>query len=92
MSWSKVLKSTLVTDVYVPGHIVVLGKFGLCLKPLSGTEGLEWSVCFEILEPPSIVIVDGGSKISKQTNNVKPSVSLNGLGSRPNFPNTNTSH
>jgi hypothetical protein len=66
----------------------VLGKFGLCLKLISEIEGLEWSVCFEILEPPSLVIGDGGSKISKQTNHSKPSISLISFRHKLNFPNT----
>jgi hypothetical protein len=40
----------------------VLGKFGLCLKLISEIGGLEWSVCSEILEPPSLVMGHGGSK------------------------------
>jgi hypothetical protein len=67
---------------------VVLGKFGLCLKLISEIEGLEWSVCFEILEPPSPMTRDGGSKISKQTDHSKPSISLISFRHKPNFPNT----
>jgi hypothetical protein len=66
----------------------VLGKFGLCLKLISEIGGLEWSVCSEILEPPSLVMGHGGSKISEQTNHSKPPISLISFGHKPNFPNT----
>jgi hypothetical protein len=66
----------------------VLGKFGLCLKLISEIGGLEWSVCFEILEPPSLVMGHGGSKISEQTDYSKPPISLISFRHKPNFPNT----
>jgi hypothetical protein len=76
-------------DIPVFVCCLVLGKFGLCLKLISEIEGLEWLVCFEILEPPSPMTRDGGSKISKQTNHSKPSISLISFRHKPNFPNTN---
>jgi hypothetical protein len=67
---------------------VVLGKFGLCLKLISEIGGLEWLVCSEILEPPSLVMGHGGSKISEQTDHSKPPISLISFRHKPNFPNT----
>jgi hypothetical protein len=67
---------------------LVLGKFGLCLKLISEIGGLEWSVCFEFLEPLSPMTRDGGSKISKQTDHSKPPISLISFRHKPNFPNT----
>jgi hypothetical protein len=69
-------------------YLIVLGKFGLCLKLISEIGGLEWSVCSEILEPPCPITRDGGSKISKQTDHSKPPISLISFRHKPNFPNT----
>jgi hypothetical protein len=73
----------------IHSDVLVLGKFSLEPKLFSETEGLTLFVCFEILEPPSTMTMDGGFKISKQMDHSKPSISLSGFRHKPNFPNTN---
>jgi hypothetical protein len=48
----------------------------VCLKLISEIGGLEWSVCSEILEPPSLVMGHGGSKISEQTDHIRKTLIL----------------
>jgi hypothetical protein len=55
-------------------------QVGLLLLPV----GQELAVAV-----PSLVMGDGGSKISKQTDHSKPSISLISFRHKPNFPNTN---